>query len=375
MASKLSDVSESIFTKMSRMADEVGAINLSQGFPDFEVSSELIGLVHHAMQQGFNQYAPSNGLPALREAIAETLQRDYKVPLEPDEVVVTSGATEALYATFTALIHSGDEVILFDPCYDSYDPVIRLNGGVPVHLQLKLPDFHIDWDEVESCISNKTKAIVINSPHNPTGSVLDEVDLKQLSNIAERYDLLVISDEVYHKIVFDRFIHHSVLAFEGLRNRSVAIFSFGKTFHATGWKVGYAVASSDISTEIQKVHQFLTFSVNTPLQHGLAAFLKHDHPQLGTFFQRKRDHFLSLMRNSKFEPVKGGGTYFQLLSYKEISDRDEADMADWLTKIHGVAAIPISAFYNGGEENSLLRFCFAKNDDTLAQAAEQLCKV
>ncbi len=373
--SKLPEVGTSIFAVMSRMAQEEGAINLSQGFPDFDVSEPLIELVAKAMRAGHNQYAPMPGCLPLREAIARAVRESYGRETDPEtEVTVTAGATEAIFSTIAALIGPGDEAILFDPAYDSYDPAVRLNGGVPVHLGLKPPMFSIDWDEVRERITTRTKLIVVNNPHNPTGTVLGETDLDELSLIASHHGLIVLSDEVYDRIVFDGIPHRSVLAHPGLAKRSVAIYSFGKTFHATGWKVGYAIAPEPLTREIRKSHQFVTYSVTTPMQMAIAEYMGDPANYLGlaAFYQRKRDRFLSLIAESSFEPCPCAGTYFLLVSYRNLSDRPDREMAEYLTRVHKVASIPLSPFYGDGTDPRLLRFCFAKKEETLERAGEIL---
>lgn len=376
---KLPATGTSIFAVIGKMAQEHGALNLSQGFPDFDVSEDLIGLVDKNMKAGFNQYAPMPGVPALRQQIAHLLKTRFGHDADPDtEITITSGATEALFNTITALIHPGDEVILFDPAYDSYDPVIQLSGGLPVHLALTQPQFSIDWQEVEATITDKTKLIIINTPHNPSGAVLTDLDLVQLERLVlENPQLLILSDEVYEHIIFDGFKHLSVLRYSNLAERCVAIFSFGKTFHATGWKIGYAVAPPEITAEIRKIHQFVTFAVNTPIQLALAEFLQEEnnYNNLSVFYQEKRDLFLSGIKDSKFEPIPCHGTYFQCLSYKKIANRPDMEMVEYLIKEHGIASIPISAFYNNGQDDKLLRFCFAKNEETIEKATAMLCKV
>ena len=346
-ASKLPNVGTSIFTEMSRMAADHNAINLSQGFPDFPVHEELIALTHHYMNKGLNQYAPGSGVPKLRQAIAEMTHRLYGV--KPDfetEITVSTGATEGIFATLTALVSRGDEVILFDPAYDCYDPAITLCGGKPVHLNLEYPSFGIPWEALTSAINERTRAIVINNPHNPTGRILTRTDLEELGAIAEQHNLLIISDEVYHNMVFDGTRHTSILEIDQYRNRSVAIFSFGKTFHATGWKTGYCIAPSYLTEEIRKVRQFVTFTVNTPIQFALADFIADpDHYEyLADFFESKRDAFLKAIDGSRFEPVKCSGTYFQVLNYTSVTDLDDRAMAEKMTKEHGLASIPISVF-------------------------------
>ncbi len=373
--SRLPDIGTSIFSVMSRMAQEHQAINLSQGFPDFQVSEILIDLISLKMKEGHNQYAPMAGTLALRQAIASVIDKTYHLRADPEtEITITAGGTEAIYAAITGLIGPGDEVILFDPSYDCYDPAIRLNGGVPVAINLAPPDFRIDWDRVKDNITDRTKVIMINTPHNPTGVVLSEEDLNVLSDIALQRDIIVLSDEVYERIIFDDLVHQSILRNPLLAARSVAVFSFGKTFHATGWKVGYTIAPPAITAEIRKAHQFITFSVNTPVQMALAEYLgKEEHYlTLGKFYQQKRDFFLQQIKGSSFEPLPCQGSYFQLLSYQTISDKGDKEMAEWLTRNHKIASIPVSAFYKDKTDHCLLRFCFAKTEDTLMKAGAVL---
>lgn len=377
LVSKLPNVSTTIFSVMSKMAAEHNAINLSQGFPDFPVSAELIELVHKHMKAGNNQYAPMPGLLPLREQICKAIHDKHQVVVNPDtEVTITAGATEAIYAALTAIVQRGDEVILFNPAYDCYEPAIHLNGGIPVHLSLKQPDFSIDWEEVQNTITANTRAIIINSPHNPTGTVLSKEDLLKLERIAVKNNLIVISDEVYEHIIFDQ-KHQSALLFEELRNRCVAVYSFGKTFHVTGWKCGYAIAPKGLTKEIRKIHQYLVFSVTTPMQYAISEYLETpDHyNHIHELYQKKRDLFQQIIKESRFELVPCEGTYFQLLSYKNISDINDIEMAEKLTKEHKIASIPISVFYKNKQDDKLLRFCFAKNESTLKQAGEILCKI
>ena len=376
--SKLPNVGTSIFAVMSKMANDYNAVNLSQGFPDFPISEELISLVHEGMQKGLNQYAPMPGLPALREAIAQKIERTYSTKINPDtEITITAGGTQALFAAITALVKEGDEVIMFDPAYDSYDPVIRLNKGIPIHLELKAPHFGINWDEVEKSITPKTSLIIINSPHNPTGAVLSSEDLNRLEKLVIKNNLYVISDEVYEHIIFDNKVHESILKYPNLYERGVAIFSFGKTFHATGWKTGYMVAPEAITKELRKMHQFNIFCSNTPIQYGIAKYMQNENNYLGlpNFYQAKRDKFAQLLSSSRLEAHDCHGTYFQLFSYNKISDMPDTEMAEWLTKEHGIATIPASVFYENGAHVNYLRMCFAKSDETLEQAAELLCKI
>ncbi len=373
LISRLPEVGTSIFTVMSRMALEHGAINLSQGFPDFAVSEKLIDLIHQKMREGNNQYAPMPGTPALRKAIADVVQKTYQRPTDFEtEITITAGATESIFAAIAALISAGDEVILFDPSYDSYDPSIRLNGGLPVHLNLSPPDFSINWHEVKKKITSRTRMIMVNTPHNPTGSVLSDSDLKALEKLAVEHDLIVLSDEVYERIIFEEKSHESVLKYPLLRERSIAVFSFGKTFHATGWKVGYTVASENITKEIRKTHQFITFSVNTPVQLALAEYLTNpeNYLHLGKFYQQKRDFFVDQIKGSSLKPLPCFGSYFQLVSYE--GKKSDTEMAEWMTKEMKLAPIPVSAFYKDKTDHQLLRFCFAKGEETLLKAGKIL---
>jgi len=373
LKSRLPEVGTSIFTVMSRMALEHNAINLSQGFPDFPVSEELIDLIHQKMKEGNNQYAPMPGAPALRKSIADVVQQTYQRPTDfENEITITAGATESIFASIAALISAGDEVILFDPSYDSYDPSIRLNGGIPIHLNLSPPDFSIDWNEVRKKITPRTRMIMVNTPHNPIGSVLSESDLKMLEQLAIEHDLIILSDEVYERIIFGNKTHESVLKYPLLRERSIAVFSFGKTFHATGWKVGYTVASENLTREIRKAHQFITFSVNTPVQLALAEYLTNpeNYLHLGKFYQQKRDFFLNEIKGSSLKPLPCFGSYFQLVSY--AGEKSDIEMAQWMTKEMKVAPIPVSVFYKDKTDHQLLRFCFAKGEETLRKAGKIL---
>lgn len=376
--SRLPDVGTSIFAVMTRLAHEHNAINLSQGFPDFRIDDVLIELVHRYMMDGHNQYAPMPGLLALRDVIAQVIQKTYHRTVDAEtEITITAGATEALYASIAAFIGPNDEVILFDPSYDSYDPAIRLNGGIPVHINLRFPGFSIDWEQVDSAITPRTKMIMVNTPHNPGGRMLTDDDLMALERIAHEHDLIVLSDEVYERLVFDGKTHHGVQTRNELASRSIAVFSFGKTFHATGWKCGYVVAPQRLTREIRKTHQFMVFSVNTPLQWALTEYLKNPahYLHLPEFFQKKRDAFLGGIKGSSFEPLPCEGSYFQILSYRQISDKSDIDMAEHLTIRSKVASIPVSVFYKDKTDNRLLRFCFAKKEDTLSAACDILRKI
>ncbi len=373
--SKLPDVGTTIFTVMSRMAADCGAINLSQGFPDFPVDKKLTGLVSRYMDEGYNQYAPMAGLPELLDAVAAVVNRTYGYDPDPEkEITITAGATEALFSSIAAFVHPGEEVIIFDPSYDAYDPAVQLCGGRPVRITLRPPDFAIDWDLVEKSITPKTRMIMINTPHNPTGMTYTPGDLRELERIALKHGLIVLSDEAYERIIFDDERHEGILHYPGLRSQSIAVFSFGKTFHATGWKVGYTVAPPHLTNEIRRTHQFITFSINTAIQKALSEYLKDaDHyDNIGSFYQKKRDLFLEQLRGSSFEPIPSRGTYFQLVSYRALSDKSEMDMAVEMTQKHKVACIPVSVFYEQQLNQQLLRFCFAKKDETLEEAGRIL---
>jgi len=376
--SKLPHTGTTIFTVMSNLANEHKAINLSQGFPDFDADQRLLDLVGKYMRAGNNQYAPMQGVWELRQRIAEKTQELYNAAYDPaTEITVTSGATEALYAAIAAVVHKGDEVIVIEPAFDCYVPAIELNGGVPVFVKLRHPDYHIDWDEVKRAVSLKTRLIILNSPHNPTGSVLAHEDITALKHIVENSDLLIISDEVYEHIIFDGRIHESMARYPELAQRSFVISSFGKTYHTTGWKIGYCLAPAPLSAEFQKVHQFLTFASNTPIQHAYAEFMRNKdaYLKLSQFYQEKRDRFLALTEMSRFKPIPCRGTYFQMLDYASISDEPEFEFSKRLIVEYNVASIPPAVFYHDKTDNRVLRFCFAKKDETLEKAAEKLCKI
>jgi len=378
LRSKLPSTGVSIFATMSRLALEHNAINLSQGFPDFDCAPELVETVARYMREGHNQYAPMPGVPALREALAFKIDRLYGRRYDPGtEVTVTSGATEALFATLTALVHSGDEVLLFQPAYDSYVPAIQLSGGMPVFVTLRPPDYRIDWDMVRRVITPRTRVIVINSPHNPTGMILGSEDIRELARVLEQTDAVVVSDEAYEHIVFDGASHESLSRHPAIAERAVVIGSFGKTFHTTGWKVGWAAAPRALSAEVQSIHQWVTFAVNGAIQLAYAEFITKD-PEcrsVGAFYQRKRDLFLSLIAGSRFRPLPCQGTFFQMADYSAITSERDADFAMRLLTEHGVASIPPSSFLYGVDPGPILRFCFAKRDETLERAAERLLKV
>jgi methionine aminotransferase len=374
-ASKLPTVGTTIFTVMSALAAEVGAINLSQGFPDFDCDPDLIEAVARHMREGRNQYAPMQGVLALREAIAAHYETTFARRYDPaTEVTVTSGATEALFAAIIAVMQPGDEAIVLEPCYDSYVPAIVLSGGVPRPVALRYPDYSIDWDAVRRAVTARTRLILVNSPHNPSGAVMRRDALDQLAQLVDGTPILIVSDEVYEHIVFDGRRHESLAGHPALAPRTFVIGSFGKTYHTTGWKVGYAAAPAALTGELRKVHQFVTFSTITPVQHALAEFLaaRRGLAALGPFFQRKRDLFLDLMRGSRFVPLPCHGSYFQLMDYSAISDEADAAFAIRLAREHGVAAIPTSPFLHASPAPRVLRFCFAKRDETLRAAAARI---
>ena len=376
--SKLPEVGTTIFTVMSQLAHEHHAINLSQGFPNYAIDPELKDLVNHYVQHDYNQYAPMAGVMELREAIANKKKVCYQVDIDPvDEVTITSGATEALYAAIAAVIHKGDEVIIFEPAYDSYIPAILLNGGIPRPIRLKSPDYKIDWQEVSEMMNDRTRMIIINTPNNPTGTILTKDDILTLQQITADSDILILSDEVYQHLVYDGEQHQSVLLYPELYKRSVIAMSFGKTFHATGWRIGYVIAPPSITREIRKVHQFNTFSINRPVQHALADYLKQPsrYLSLPSFFEAKRDLFAKAISSSRFEVLKSHGTYFMLASYKAITNEDDQSFARRMTREHGVAVIPISSFYSDDTDEGIIRFCFAKTDDLLLAAAEKIIKI
>ncbi|GAA4276620.1 methionine aminotransferase [Aquimarina mytili] len=376
--SKLPEVSTTIFTVMSKMANEYDAINLSQGFPNFDVHPKLIDLVTQGMKKGYNQYAPMRGLMSLREIIAEKTNSLYGSKYHPDtEVTVTSGATQAIFTIIAAFIHPGDEVIIFKPAYDSYEPSIKLFGGTIVPVQLSAPDFKVDWQDFAQKITNKTKMVIINTPHNPSGTMLSKEDMLTLEKLLKNTNIVVLSDEVYEHIIFDGQEHQSVAKFPGLAERSFITASFGKTFHTTGWKMGYCLAPKELMTEFRKVHQFNVFCSNHPMQYALAEYLKtaEHYLSLPGFYQQKRDLFLSLIKDSRFTFKPAAGTYFQLLNYTKITDERDVAFAERLTKEHKIASIPVSVFNLNQQDDKVLRFCFAKTDDTLEQAAEILCGI
>jgi len=378
LRSKLPNTGVTIFTTMSRLALEHGAINLSQGFPDFDCAPELVEAVARYMREGNNQYAPMPGVIALREALARKIERLYGRRYDPaTEITITSGATEAIFDTLTALVHPGDEVLLFQPAYDSYVPAIQLSGGTPVFITLRPPDYGIDWDAARRALTPRTRAIVLNSPHNPTGMILTSDDMRELSHLLDQTDAIVVSDEAYEHIIFDGARHESMSRYPAIAERAVVIGSFAKTFHTTGWKIGWAAAPKALSAEVQSIHQWVTFAVNGAIQLAYAEFLASDPECRGvsTFYQRKRDLFLSLIKESRFRPLPCRGTFFQMVDYSAISSDPDTEVAMWLLKEHGVASIPPSSFLYGVDSGPILRLCFAKRDDTLERAAERLRKV
>ena len=376
--SKLPKVGTTIFTTMSALAKEHNAINLSQGFPDFECNPKLLELAQKHMMAGFNQYAPMPGAQSLRETIAEIIETCYQANYHPEsEITITAGATQGIYTSIAAFINAGDEVIVFEPAYDCYIPTIELHGAKAVPIALNENDFSINWELVKNSISEKTKMIIINSPHNPTGSTLKTSDLLTLQQIVLGKNILVVSDEVYEHMCFDIEKHQSVARFKDLAQQSIIVSSFGKTVHTTGWKIGYVAAPKELMIEFRKVHQFLVFAVNHPFQLALADFLKekNNYVELHQFYQSKRDLFRKLISGSRLELNKCEGTYFQLADYQKISEEDDFDFAVRLTKEHKLATIPLSVFYTNQKQQHLLRFCFAKKDETLEKAAEIICKL
>ena len=375
---KLPKAGTTIFTIMSKLAADHGAINLSQGFPDFDTDPKLIKTVTSAMEKGFNQYAPMQGLLSLRETIASKMSKSYGVKYNPEtEINITSGGTEAIYAAITAFVKEGDEVIIFTPAYDCYDPSITLNGGKTVFVELKFPDFSIDWKEVKKRINRKTRMIILNNPHNPSGAILSKADLKELEKLTKNTDILILSDEVYEHIIFEQQKHQSVCLFPGLAERSIIVYSFGKMFHITGWKMGYVLAPANIMAEFRMAHQFIVFSSHTPSQVAFQEYLNDEtkYLELGSFYQEKRDYFLKGLKGSKFKITPSAGTYFQLLDYSGITNEKDTEYAIRLTKENKIASIPVSVFYNKEIDNKVLRFCFAKKKETLDKALEILQKI
>ena len=373
--SKLPNVGTTIFTVMSQLAVEHGAVNLGQGFPDFPMSSALTDLVNKAMQNGNNQYVHMAGLPILREALATKAAKLYNASINPNtEITITPGGTYAIYTALTTVLQPGDEVIVFEPAYDSYIPNIEINGAKAVTISLQFPDYSIPWDKVKLVINTKTRMIMINSPHNPTGAVLSEQDMQELSAIVEGTKIIILSDEVYEHLIFDGIKHQSVLNYPELFSRSFVCFSFGKTYHCTGWKLGYCIAPEMLMNEFRKVHQFNCFTCDAPKQFALAEYIKNEsaYLELGMFIQQKRDFFRELMKATPFKCIPSHGSYFECFSYVSFSDESDKELAIRLTKEYGIATIPVSAFYKNGEDNKVLRFCFAKKEETLEKAVAKL---
>ncbi len=378
MKSKLPHTETSIFAVMSGLANKHNAINLSQGFPDFKVSQELINLIYKKMKEGKNQYAPMPGVIELRIALAKKIKNLYQLQVNPEtEITITAGATQALFTAITAFVGKGDETIIFEPAYDSYAPAVKLNGGIPKYISLESPNFKINWDQVKDLISDKTTMIIINTPNNPGGFVFEEEDMKRLEELTRDTNIVIISDEVYEHIIFDGFVHQSALKFQDLYQRTIAVYSFGKTFHATGWKMGYVVTPERLMKEFRKVHQFNVFCVNTPIQYALADYLKNEdnYLSLPKFYEQKRDYFVKELYDSQFKVIPTHGTYFQLLDYSTLSDKPEFEFAQWMTVEKGLASIPVSSFYHDKKNQQILRFAFPKKEETLAKAIEILKKI
>jgi methionine aminotransferase len=378
IVSKLPFTGTTIFTVMSALANEVGAINLSQGFPDYDSPPELNQLVNQAMNEGHNQYAPMPGLISLREQITIKVEKLHGAVYDPGtEITVTAGATQAIFTAISTIVNPGDEVIIFEPAYDSYAPAVRVMGGIVKALELEPPHYRIPWAMVRKLLSTKTRLIILNTPHNPTATILQEEDINELKSIVKSLDVFILSDEVYEHLTFDGNVHHSMAKYPELRERSFITASFGKLFHTTGWKLGYCLAPAYLMSEFRKIHQFLVFSVNTPMQVAAAEYLKNEQHYLGLpdFFQQKRDLFREGMKQSRFELLPCYGSYFQLAKYNRITDEPDTDLAIRLTKEIGVASIPVSGFYSKGTDHRILRFCFAKRQETLDKAVERLIKV
>jgi methionine aminotransferase len=378
IASKLPRVGTTIFTIMSQLAAEHNAINLSQGFPDFDCAPQLRALLVKYLNSGLNQYPPMAGVAALREAVAEKAQALYGVQYDAEhEVTIVPGATYGIFTAVATLIRPGDEVILFEPAYDSYAPSVEVAGGRPVYVQLRFPDYSIDWQEVQNAITPRTRMILINTPNNPTATVCSAEDLRMLEGMLKNTDIVLVSDEVYEHIVFDGHRHQSVARFPGLAERSFVVSSFGKTYHVTGWKTGYVLAPRDLTAEFRKVHQFNAFVTNSPVQYALAEYMKDKdaYLSLAAFYQKKRDFFIEAIKASRFEPLPSRGTFFQNLRYDAVSDEKDTALAVRLTTEYGVASIPVSVFYREPPAHKVLRFCFAKSEETLARGAEILCRI
>ncbi|HVT85849.1 MAG TPA: methionine aminotransferase [Chitinophagaceae bacterium] len=378
ISSKLPDVGTTIFTVMSGLANQYNAINLGQGFPDYQMSVGLMNKVDEVMRKGWNQYVPMQGYMPLRESISEKVEFLYGTKISPDtQITITPGGTYAIYTALTTILQPGDEVIIFEPAYDSYIPNVEINGAIPVLIDLKFPDYRIDWNEVKKKISPKTKAILLNSPHNPTGSVLSEKDIEQLRSVVSGTNIFIVSDEVYEHLIFDNIPHQSILRCPDLLERSFVCFSFGKTYNCTGWKLGYCISSPESMIEFRKVHQFNCFSCHTPSQVALAEFMKdkNEYLSLSGIMQEKRDYFSKLMKNTKFDLLTSHGSYFICARYDRISNEADRDFAIRITKEFGVATIPVSVFYKNGTDNNVLRFCFSKKKETLDAAVERLSKI
>ncbi len=377
LQSKLPDVGTTIFTVMSQLAVEHDAINLGQGFPDYPMSADLTGLVYKAMTNGHNQYVHMNGLRLLRERLSEKIQKLYNTDVHPDsQITITPGGTYAIYTALTTILQRGDEVIVFEPAYDSYIPNIEINGAKPVLISLQYPAYNIPWDKVKKKVNDKTKAIILNSPHNPTGAVLSKEDIQQLRTVVQNTNIMIVSDEVYEHLIFDDIKHQSMLRYPDLLERSFVCFSFGKTYHCTGWKIGYCISSPELMKEFRKVHQFNCFSCNSPVQFALADYLQNEEAylRLGNFMQQKRDYFRKLMQQTPFKVIPSHGSYFECYNYNEFTDEADYELAIRLTKEYGVATIPMSSFYKDGIDNKVLRFCFCKKEETLERAVEKLVK-
>ncbi len=376
--SKLSNVGTTIFSQMTQLANENEAINLSQGFPDFMPDPELLNYVDHFIKKGFNQYAPMGGMIGLKEEIAKKIESAHQAVYHPDlEITVTAGGTQAIFTAIASFIKKDDEVIIFEPAYDCYEPTVELFGGIVKRFEMKAPDYEIDWDTVKNLVTKKTRMIIINNPNNPAGKILKEYDIQQLISIVKDTSILILSDEVYENIIFDGKPHLSICKYPELKERSLLVASFGKLFHVTGWKTGYCAAPENLMNEFRKVHQFNVFSVNTPMQLALAEYMKNpDHYKgLSAFFQEKRDFLRQGLSNTSFELLDCEGTYFQALRYNKISDKSDFDFARELTITHKVASVPFSSFYQNKRDENVIRLCFAKKQETLEKAIDNLCKI
>jgi len=376
--SKLPSVGTTIFTIMSGLAAKLNAVNLGQGYPDYSMSPELVALVNEAMKSDFNQYVPMQGYMPLREALAEKIEFLYNASVNPDtQITITPGGTYAIYTALTTVLQPGDEVIVFQPCYDSYIPNVEINGAVAVLIDLKFPEYKIDWNEVRQKITPKTRMIMLNTPHNPSGSILMQDDIDQLRSIVKDSNIFILSDEVYEHLVFDDLPHQSMLRYPDLAERSFVCFSFGKTYHCTGWKLGYCITSPELTVEFRKVHQFNCFSCHSPSQVALSTFLKNKEAylSLGAMMQKKRDYFIGLMQDTRFELLSSKGSYFICAKYNRISDEKDSDFAIRITKEYGVAVIPVSVFYKNQTDNNVIRFCFCKKEETLEKAVAGLRKI